>query len=319
MMTVSVIVPIYNGEKYIESCVSSLNRQTIEGLEIIFVDDGSTDCSLSLLKRFESVHTKVLVQENAGAGVARNTGIKHATGEFIAFLDVDDTFAEPNTLQKLYDRAKENHALICGGSMQSIDRQFDRQDKRVFNSEGFVEYAQYQFDFGFSRFIYSRQFLLEHGILFPTYRIYEDPVFMASAMIAAKRFYAIPDVVYNYSGAHQLGLNVEKVVDYLHGLRDNLLLSSKHGYPLLHEVNFKRLETTASFYAERNLAEQNVLLFKALIDANSAIDTKLLHSAHIDISDDYIIPALHIVWRACNHYLKLRSFLSVKNLFKRRD
>ncbi len=315
MSSISVIVPVYNGASCIERCIHNLKEQSLTNLEIVFVDDGSTDNSFEILRKYESEHILVLHQDNAGAGGARNTGLKHASGEYIAFLDVDDKFADTTTLEKLYTKAKQHQALICGGSFKSENRQFDSSDKRIFTDEGWIEFQDYQFDFGFSRFIFYSNLLKKNQIQFPAYRIFEDPVFMLRAMIAAQRFYVIPDEVYLYSGAHQTNISCDKAIDYLHGLRDNLKMSSECGYAQLHYENFHRLETLGSYYAESSLSSEKKSLFKALIDANLAIDHKLLSTIDINLPEDYLVPALQTIWRCSNRYMKIRNMLSIKKYF----
>lgn len=295
MPKISVIVPVYNGEKYIDACVESLYKQSLKEIEVIFIDDGSTDNTLSRLNVYRNPDIIILSQKNAGAGVARNTGLSQANGEYVAFLDVDDKYADNNTLELLYNKAKENNAVICGGSLASVEGELPPNDKRVFQVEGFVNFEEYQFDFGFTRFIYKRELLQTHNIRFPNYRIYEDPVFLLKAMIQARRFYAVTEEVYVYSGAHQKDLDVKKTIDYLHGLRDNLLLSAEFGYGKLHCILFERLKSTASYYAEKNLDTLDVVLYEAMIAVNSTIDKKLLKSEGVNVSEDYLIPALHTV------------------------
>ena len=90
---VSVILPVYNGEKYIKKCMESLISQTLKEIEIICVDDGSVDGTLEALKEYENLdNVTVITQENAGAGAARNKGISYAKGEYLSFLDADDIF-----------------------------------------------------------------------------------------------------------------------------------------------------------------------------------------------------------------------------------
>ena len=313
MAAISVIVPVYNGEAYIESCLRTIRKQTLKDLEIIFVDDGSTDHTLEYLRKYEADDIKVFTQENAGAGGARNHALKYATGEFVIFLDVDDCWADCDTLKQLYEKAKANDALICGGAMINLEKPSESADKYAFRQEGFVSFADYQFDFGFTRFIFSRRLLEEHQIRFPAYRIYEDPVFLTRAMIAAQRFYAVPEVVYLCSGSHQTVLNASKTVDYLHGLTDNLHLSARHGYARLHRILFDRLTTTASYYAECNLRDGGDPLHRALIDANAAIDIPLLQQTGLEIVETYVIPALCTVWRASANYLRLRRSLDPRH------
>ena len=100
MIDVSVIIPVYNTEKNIEQCVRSVMNQTLESIEIICVDDGSTDGSRAILERLakEDARIAVIAQENAGAGAARNRGLQLARGRYLSFLDADDFF-EPDMLE----------------------------------------------------------------------------------------------------------------------------------------------------------------------------------------------------------------------------
>ncbi len=104
---VSVVVPVYNTEKYLEQCLDSIINQTLKEIEIICVDDGSTDSSPEILDSYKSkdARVQVLHQQNMYAGVARNRGLEAATGEYIIFLDADDFF-EPTMLEKAYAQAK---------------------------------------------------------------------------------------------------------------------------------------------------------------------------------------------------------------------
>ena len=104
---VSVILPVYNASDYLHQCMDSIVGQTLKDIEIICVDDGSTDNSLDILKEYEQKdkRVKVIQQKNAGAGAARNNGLSIATGEYLSFLDSDDFF-EPDMLEKAYEKAK---------------------------------------------------------------------------------------------------------------------------------------------------------------------------------------------------------------------
>ena len=116
MTKVSVIIPVYNTEKYLRECLESVISQTFTDIEIICVNDGSTDSSLAILEEYASndKRIKVLKQKNKGAGSARNFGLKYATGEFLSFLDSDDFF-ENNFIEQMYSKAKETNAdlVMC--------------------------------------------------------------------------------------------------------------------------------------------------------------------------------------------------------------
>ena len=120
MTKVSVIIPVYNAEKYLEECLDSLLRQTFTDMEIICVDDGSTDSSAEILKRFQEKdrRIRVLFQENQYAGIARNNGMKIAQGEYLLFLDADDFF-EDTLLEKIYSQGKKMGAdIVLFGAKQ---------------------------------------------------------------------------------------------------------------------------------------------------------------------------------------------------------
>lgn len=109
MPKVSVIVPVYNVEKYIEKCLESLVNQTLEDIEIIIVNDGSKDDSDKIIKKYQEKYKNIvyLEKENGGLSDARNFGIPHAKGEYIAFLDSDD-YIEYDMYEKMYNKAIEN-------------------------------------------------------------------------------------------------------------------------------------------------------------------------------------------------------------------
>ena len=110
---VSVIIPVYNGERFIEQCLNSVLNQTYENLEIICINDGSTDQSLKKLKEYAAKDDRVVVlsQENKGMSGARNSGMDIATGQYIAFVDCDD-YIDVTMIEKLVDIANRTDAEI---------------------------------------------------------------------------------------------------------------------------------------------------------------------------------------------------------------
>ena len=111
ILKVSIIIPVYNAEIFLEKCVSSLTNQTLRDVEIILVDDGSTDNCPAMCDASASLddRIKIIHQKNSGSGYARNAGLEIATGEYIAFVDADD-YVEPEMFEVMYDMAKKNHA-----------------------------------------------------------------------------------------------------------------------------------------------------------------------------------------------------------------
>ena len=199
MSRISIIIPIYNKESSIKECIYSVREQSLADIEIICVDDGSTDKSIEVLTQVmqNDKRIKLISQMNQGAGAARNVGIKAAMGEYIAFLDADDLYPSSNVLATLYKKADDNKADICGGSFETwdgtnLDKTFSEELSGFsFREEGWIDYQTYQFDYGYYRFIYRREFLIENQLFFPYYQRYQDPLFMVRAFDCAKRFYAI--------------------------------------------------------------------------------------------------------------------------------
>lgn len=119
---VSVIVPVYNAEKYLNSTIADITGQTLKDIEIIFVDDGSTDSSWDILTEWAGKDDRIMIlkQQNQYAGVARNNGIEHANGEYLVFWDADDMF-KAETLEHMYSKASELDADICLCGAQRYD------------------------------------------------------------------------------------------------------------------------------------------------------------------------------------------------------
>ena len=225
-------------------------------------------------------------------------------------MDADDEYPDIYALQRLYDAATKNKALLCGGSVCGIDKEVCNDAKRIFKTEGFVQFSDYQFDFFFWRFIFKRSFIIENNILFPILRVYEDPIFLINALILGQQFYAIRESVYQYNGAHQVNaMHLEKVEDYLIGLTEVLNISCKYHLKNLHKLTWTRLEKEGCYYAEKYLYEKNKRIFSLLLQANNAIDRKL-----IDLDENYVLPALMSLLNAGSKYMKIRNMKLIKLL-----
>ncbi len=127
---VSIIVPVYNAEKYLERCITSLKNQSLSDIEIILVDDASSDLSPEMCDKAakEDLRIKVIHKENAGAGMARNAGLGIATGKYIGFVDCDD-YVMPDMFQTLYEKAEKYNADLVMSGVLFVDG-------NIFNDEG---------------------------------------------------------------------------------------------------------------------------------------------------------------------------------------
>lgn len=208
----SIIVPVYNVEKYLEKCIGSVISQTYEDYEIILIDDGSTDNSGSICdlykKRFDN-KIKVIHQKNGGLSKARNTGIFYAQGIYIIFLDSDDYFLDKNALSEIRAKA-EGQDLIAfewkeiPDSLKDSDVTIYYSKERVaknFDGKVFLE-KSLLVDPGMPwyavRYVYRRQYIQEYKLLFKEGRMYEDVLFTPRAVLLAKSVSILAYPVYGY-------------------------------------------------------------------------------------------------------------------------
>lgn len=251
MCKISVIIPVYNAENYLPECLNSVINQTLQEIEIICINDGSTDNSLSVLEKYslKDSRIRILNQKNEGVSKARNLGIENAKGEFLAFLDADDWLPDNDTYKDLYDAAVKNSVFVCGGSFEAHyeDGTVKTSFKGVRSKYSFTEdrkyhFVDYQYDFGWVRFIYNRAFLNRENLRIPDLTAFEDPVFFAAVMHKAKVFYALKRITYCYRrGHHPYTLTIKKARDTLQGLLINIKLAKSNGYNELLRLETERI------------------------------------------------------------------------------
>ena len=289
---VSVIIPVYNTEEYLNECLDSVVKQTLSDIEIICIDDGSTDRSMEILKQYAEKDCRfaVLSQQNSGSGAARNNGIRTARGEYVVFMDSDDYYPERMTLEKLYNAATEHDSNICGGSFSSfkedgiIVTQFSEKLKGyTFSESGEMLYKDYQFDYGYHRFLYRREFLVANSIFFPDYLRYQDPPFFVRAMITSEKFYAITDVTYRYrKQPRSISTNDRKTLDVIKGLTDILEMAVDNNLDDLYRLTVDRCcvdNWSVILSAEKS---ENDEIHNALVKLNELINPKKLNSEYSD-------------------------------------
>jgi len=249
---VSVIVPICNEEKYIKECIRSIVSQDLKEIEIIIIDDGSTDSSRSIVKEFiDSINNITLIcSPNMGAGYARNKGIETAKGEYVIFMDGDDYYPNKQVLSLLYDSAKKVNAKVCGGSFSILyaDKLIKvfggRESGYTFEVAGWVESSKYQFDYGYHRFLYERSFLIEHDLTFPEYKRYQDPPFLAKVLCEVDSFWGIPEVCYCLrDSCKKHNWKREMCIDLLKGVNACLDISIHKQWAYMHYLNTIRVGT----------------------------------------------------------------------------
>lgn len=210
-MKLSIIVPVYNmmaGGK-LQNCLDSLIRQDVEDMEIIAVDDKSTDDSLQLLQQYSEKYGKRFVAiaspENKRQGGAKNIGLQHAKGEWIGFIDSDDWIAG-DMFSKLLARAEETGADVVGCDYLLTDEIGKESGEVVYNNTeqqtGILGEAQYKallLNPGSMVIkIYKRSLFAENNIIFPEKMFYEDNAIGVLPLLYAKRFERVPEALYFY-------------------------------------------------------------------------------------------------------------------------
>lgn len=203
---ISIIVPTYNVEKYIRTCIESILAQTYRNIEVIIVNDGSTDQSLAVISDLICSHhnIKVINQKNQGVSVARNTGIDAATGKYIAFVDADDKI-KPDFVSSLYQIADKTGADIVRGSFRDFNGNIPKgwvPDFNVPTNYGTIVLDQFlssNISFVVWSSIYRLDFINSNHIRFtPGILFEEDADFTIRAYMLAKLVATSPEPNYAY-------------------------------------------------------------------------------------------------------------------------
>lgn len=199
MPKVSVVVPAFNCERYIEQCLDSICAQELDDIEVVVVDDGSTDSTGEILQSYATrdARVKVCAQLNAGAGAARNLGLECCRGDYVAFLDADDFF-EPGLLLREYERAIEAEAdiVVCKSlsfdditqETAPLDGALRGVDLAAVDSYATIGDKLFQFCIGWPwDKLFRREFVVEQGLRFQELRTTNDAFFVFIALSRAER------------------------------------------------------------------------------------------------------------------------------------
>lgn len=276
---ISIIIPVYNAQEYLEECLQSILRQTLRDIEIICVDDGSADKSPNILSFFAQMDDRVTIysQSNSGSAKARNKGLTMATGEFVAFMDADDWYPTDDVLQVLYDAARENGAKICGGGRILQETSFQLAPNN-FTEDKLLLFEDYQFDWGYQSYIFDLTMLRENKINFPDYLRYQDPPFFLRAMITAKQFFALRKVCYCYRRGHQsINWTERKICDLLKGLLDELEIAKQYGLNKLFSMVIQRIDKNYADIFVKGCTDGSTEVLRLLYKANDVINEASLY------------------------------------------
>ncbi len=230
---VSIIIPVFNTEQYLGECLESLRSQTLEGIEIICVDNGSTDDSPVILRDYEKrcKNLVVLSHPEGRQGDARNAGLSIATGKYVGFVDSDD-LCDPDMFSCLYTRAEETgtDVMICNirtfRDSRKEESSVSIDPKHLHEDDVFVisDRPALLRNLTICNRLFRRSFLEEQALEFPEGLWHEDQFFVGKALLAADRIATVPNCLYNYRkgregsvGAHvgERNLDVFAVMELL--------------------------------------------------------------------------------------------------------
>lgn len=197
---ISIIVPIYNSEKYLNKCIDSLINQTEKNIEIILVNDGSTDNSEEIIKEYKDKRIKYYKNKNQGIGKTRNFGIEQATGSYIMFVDSDD-YIEKNACEKMYNKAVNENldVVLCDFYKEYDNGNIEEIHTNSFNNSSLKENPNIITDYlcPWAK-IYDRKLIIDNNIKFVENLKYEDAPFVIKALCTAKKIGKIDECLNYY-------------------------------------------------------------------------------------------------------------------------
>ena len=219
MAKVSVIIPAYNSEQFIAETLDSLVNQTLKDIEVVIVNDGSTDGTQAVIDEYCSKYDifKSYIKENGGVSKARNYGLERATGEYVVFLDADDTY-DAGSLEAFYETAKRTGADLVIGRLKTFGKDivgkhnaFADRLAGMESVDTFTKILLWSFLVGNK--CYNRERLVESGVRFPSYKYSEEGAFFMSYVYTGAKIAGTMDSCMNYRRhTEEEGLSVSQTV-----------------------------------------------------------------------------------------------------------
>ncbi|MDR3222515.1 MAG: glycosyltransferase [Methanobrevibacter sp.] len=291
---ISVIIPVYNKEKYLGECLDSIFNQTLKDIEIICVNDGSTDNSFEILKEYKKKddRIKIFKQLNLGAGIARNTGLMISQGKYISFIDADDCFIENNALELMFNSGEATNSNMVSANIKHLinDKLEDCEFINYIDSEVVISPNSYGIPWYFYKNIFRRKFLLENHISFPNYKRGEDPVFLANILSKIDYIATIPIDYYGYRLSDNERKLYSHIMDYFQHFIDVFKILDDLKFYQVHHEYYKEFIKFIKYFVPKNYMntilneyEHDFLLFKFI---QSTFELILNEYEHIWLSEE---------------------------------
>lgn len=238
-ITISVIIPVFNAEQYLPKCIDSLQQQSFDNLEFLFIDDCSTDGSYALLQECAKKDSRISVFQNArnlGAGKTRNVGIDIAKGQYLSFLDADDYIAQ-DFYKLLYEKAQSESFDIVKGTLNAIDKNGNPQKwpnlNRMFHDENKKHLPLYcKFTYEHVTAIFKRELFQNNQIRYGEKLAGEDNILLLKLCLNNPSFALEENAIYYHiihsSSLEQRG-GLQQWLDTLEGLEERIRILKTRG------------------------------------------------------------------------------------------
>lgn len=318
MVKVSIIVPVYNSAKYLSMCIESLINQTLKDIEIILINDGSTDESESIIKKYKDKRIKYISKKNEGIGKTRNLGIEIASGEYLAFIDSDD-YIESNFCEVMYNKAiKDKCDIVICDYFEDINNELKEIKFASFKDANLMENPEIinYINLGPCNKIYKKELFKDKNNRFIENLKYEDAPFVCRLLLSAKKIGKINKCLAHYviHEKSETTTRDERIFDILK--ITDIIVKDLEKYDYMHEAMI-------------NLV---VMILTDYTIQQRYIKSKSSRNKFIDMAFHYL-DNLDSKWRRCNYlnkfnYLKrkvksskilTKLYCTIYNLLERRN
>ncbi len=307
---VSVIIPVYNVEEYLEECLHSVLNQTLKDIEIICINDGSTDNSLEILNKTGNIDDRVIILDkiNEGVSKARNMGLSIAKGSYIYFMDSDD-YIDLNTLELCYNAAVENECDIVTFDAKSFseDKNLNviKYDKSTLEEKKYIGFEFLEELFKKKNFtascplnFFKKDLLLKNNMKFSEGYVHEDQYFVTASYCYSSSIYYIKRALYNRRMRNGSIMTTKKTIKNIEGYFkayediSNIKITDKKMVELL---NYKRIELLIIIVIMSNEIKNNryvkgasKVFFKDILYTNGNIKKKIAYLYYLLLPNSLI-------------------------------